>query len=122
MDCWEAGNWHLHYCLEQKAICTADDCITRNGVYLWKPETVAAAHNWCQRKCRRFMKAQIERIVIANTNTTEREMTPYLELARQFGYKVFSVIVENRHGNTNTHNVPVITLEKMAERFQIKLI
>lgn len=67
------------------------------------------------------MKVQVERIVIANTNTTEREMHPYMDLARQFGYKVFSVVVENRHGGTNVHNVPDATLEKMKSRFEIRL-
>ena len=67
------------------------------------------------------MKKQIERIAVTNTMTTERELQPYLDLARQFGYKVFSVVVENRHGGQNEHNVPTITLEKMKERFELKL-
>jgi hypothetical protein len=35
---------------------------------------------------------------------------------------VFSVIVENRHGGVNVHNVPEYTLKAMEERFDIKLI
>ena len=35
--------------------------------------------------------------------------------------KVFSIIVENRHGGENVHNVPQETLEKMKNRFEIKL-
>jgi predicted kinase len=102
--------------LGTKAICCADDYVTRNGVYNWKPETIGASHDWCQRKCRRFMKKQAERIVVANTSTSARELKPYMDLARQFGYKVFSVVVENRHGGVNVHNVPDATLEKMKER------
>lgn len=105
-----------------KAICTADDYHTdRNGKYNWKPENVGKSHDWCQRKCRRFMKKGIPVIVIDNTNTTERELTPYYDLARRFGYKTFSTIVENRHGGINTHNVPEETMEKMEKRFNIKL-
>ena len=105
-----------------RAICCADDFhITRDGKYVWKPERVGMGHDWCQRKCRRFMKKQVERIIVANTSTTEREMQPYMDLARQFGYKVFSVIVENRHGNASVHGVPEVTLDKMRERFNIKL-
>lgn len=104
-----------------KAICCADDYVTRNGVYNWKPETIGASHEWSQRKCRRFMKANVERIVVANTNTTEKEMLPYMELAEQYGYMVHSIIVENRHGGVNDHNVPEATLDKMRARFQIKL-
>lgn len=104
-----------------KAICSADDWFMRDGKYTWKPENVGTAHAWSQRKCRRFMKANVERIVVANTSTTEREMKPYMDLARQFGYKVFSIIVETRHGNKSVHNVPEESLEKMRARFSIKL-
>jgi len=67
------------------------------------------------------MKKQASRIVVANTTTTERELQPYMDLARRFNYKVFSVVVENRHGGVNIHNVPEETLVKMKNRFNIKL-
>jgi len=98
--------------LGTKAICSADDYVTRNGVYNWKPETIGASHDWCQRKCRRFMKKQVERIVVANTSTTERELKPYMDLARQFGYMVYSVIVENRASTKSVHDVPEETIIK----------
>ena len=105
-----------------RAVCSADDYFTtRSGDYIWSADKVGTAHAWCQRKCRRFMKKQVERIIIANTNTTEREMQPYFELAAQFGYKIFSVVVENRHSNASVHNVPEESLQKMRDRFQIKL-
>jgi hypothetical protein len=43
-------------------------------------------------------------------------------MAADHGYMVFSIIVENRHGGKNTHNVPTETLEKMKNRFELKLI
>jgi predicted kinase len=105
-----------------RAICTADDYHTdRNGLYNWKQENIGKSHNWCKRKCRRFLKAGIETVIVANTSTTEDEIKPYFEMARDFGYKFFSVIVENRHGNKNDHGVPDATLEKMKNRFSIKL-
>jgi len=107
--------------LLSRAICTADDFHMRNGKYVWTYERAGAAHIWCQRKCQRFMKAQAERIVVANTSTTERELKPYYDLARQFGYVVYSVVVENRHNGVNVHEVPEATLTKMKERFNIVL-
>ena len=88
---------------------------------MWSPETISAAHAWCQRKCRRFMKTQAERIVVANTSTTERELKPYYDLARNFNYKVFSIIVENRASTKNIHGVPEETIIKMKNRFEISL-
>ncbi len=108
--------------LGTKAICSADDYITHKGVYMWKPETVSKSHDWCQRKCRRFMQIGAQRIVIANTNTTAREMQPYIDMAKRYGYVYYSVIVEKRHENFNDHGVPQQTLEKMKDRFEIKLV
>ena len=68
------------------------------------------------------MKKQIERIIIANTSTTEKEMQPYMKLAKQFGYRVFYVITEGGWNNTKSiHNVPDDTLDKMKNRFEISL-
>lgn len=60
-------------------------------------------------------------IVVSNTFTQEWEMEPYFKLAKKYGYTVFSVIVENRHGGENEHGVPEEKVQIMRERFQIKL-
>ena len=107
--------------LETRAICSADDYQYRNGIYDWKPERVKASHEWCVRKCNRFMQIAHSKIVIANTNTTENEMQVYADLAEKCGYRIYYIIVERRHENKNTHNVPDETVEKMRARFDIKL-
>jgi hypothetical protein len=85
-----------------------------------------AAHMDCQRRVEELMKISDttqygSEIVVSNTSTTKKEMEPYLKLAEKYGYKVVSLIVENRHGNTSVHNVPDETMEKMRNRFEIKL-
>ena len=90
-------------------------------IYNWKEENVALAHAWCKRKCERFMKINMNRVIVANTSVTEWEITPYLNLAKKYGYTVFSIIVENRHGNSSIHNVPIETLERMKSKFDICL-
>ena len=104
-----------------KAICCADDFYMHDGEYKWVAEDIGKAHGWCQRKCRRFRKAQASQIVVANTSTTVREMQPYMDLARQFGYRVFTIIVETRHDGVSIHGVPEATLDKMRGRFDVKL-
>jgi predicted kinase len=103
-------------------ICTADDYLMENGKYVWSPEKLGIAHKKCQSKCENLMRLRFPRVVIANTSTTERELRPYYDLAKKYNYKVFSVIVENRHGGKDEHNVPEETIQKMLERFSIKLI
>ena len=111
-----AGKNTLAEALDIKAICCADDYFMRGGKYMWSGEALGAAHSWCQRKCRRFMKKQIDKIIIANTSTSERDLVPYADLARQFGYTVFYLVVENRHDGVNCHDVPAEALEKMKNR------
>jgi hypothetical protein len=48
-------------------------------------------------------------------------MDSYYELAQKYGYRVYSLIVENRHGGVNEHGVPEEKLEQMKTRFEIKL-
>jgi hypothetical protein len=48
-------------------------------------------------------------------------MKIYYELAELHGYRVHSIIMENRHEGINEHNVPVDKLEQMEKRFEVKL-
>jgi predicted kinase len=95
--------------------------IDDKGVYNFDGSKLKQAHNDCQQKCAERMKLEISRIVIANTFTEDWEMETYYEMAKRYKYRVHSVIVENRHGSTNIHNVPEEKLEQMKNRFNIKL-
>jgi hypothetical protein len=48
-------------------------------------------------------------------------MQPYFDLAEKYGYRVYSLIVENRHGGVNEHGVPEEKLVQMKKRFEIQL-
>ena len=48
-------------------------------------------------------------------------MNEYFKMAERYNYRVHTVIVENRHGGENIHDVPEDKLQKMKERFEIKL-
>ena len=102
-------------------ICTADDYFMVNGVYKFYKSKLGEAHHYCQTKCRLKMANASPKIVVANTSSTEKEMRPYFELAKEFGYRVFTVIVEKRHGGNNIHSVPEETISRMRLRFDIKL-
>jgi phenolic acid decarboxylase len=62
-----------------------------------------------------------EKIVVSNTFTQGWEMEPYYKLAESYGYRVFSIIVENRHGGENQHGVPEDKIEEMRVRFEFRL-
>jgi hypothetical protein len=48
-------------------------------------------------------------------------MDYYFNLAKEHGYRVYSLIVENRHGGVNEHGVPTEKVEQMRNRFNFKL-
>ncbi len=98
------------------------------GEYKFDPTKLIKAHEWCQSQIELAMinnhvTAGLDNsdIVVSNTFTQAWEMDAYYELANQYGYRVFSIIVENRHGGVNQHNVPEDKLQMMKERFEVKL-
>lgn len=91
--------------------------------YFFDPSKLQNAHKWCQSETERLMKSEVD-VAVCNTFTTEWEMKPYLDLAEKYNYTVFTLVLENRHGSVDIHNVPEETRKKQAERLSknIKLI
>jgi len=97
------------------------------GNYNFDGSKIKLAHEYCRTQTEAWMKTDgdqvnVNKIVVSNTFTQEWEIEPYFELAKKYGYKVFSIIVENRHGGTNVHGVPEEKIEQMKNRFKIKLL
>jgi predicted kinase len=107
--------------VEGNIICCADDYHMVDGEYRWKAENQGYAHKECQKKCETLMKIEATRIIVANTNTTVKEMKSYVDMAETYGYMVLSLVVENRHGGKDSHNVPEASLEIMENRLKESL-
>jgi predicted kinase len=110
------------------SICEADKFFyDKEGNYNFDGSKLRQAHEWCRNQVETRMKDNevnpqfYPEIVVSNTFTQEWEMEAYYKLAEQYGYKVFSIIVENRHGGVNEHGVPADKLEQMRNRFEVKL-
>ena len=104
----------------------ADQFFMMNGKYNFDITKIKLAHEYCQNQTEAWMKTdgtQVnnDKIVVSNTFTQEWEMEPYFKLAEKYGYRTFSLIVENRHGGVNEHGVPEDKLELMKNRFEVKL-
>jgi len=95
--------------------------VNEKGEYIFDATKLKEAHNDCQVKCAERMRNQFSKIVVANTFTQEWEMEPYFTMAERYNYRIHSVIVENRHGSKNVHNVPDEKILAMTNRFEIKL-
>jgi predicted kinase len=110
------------------SICEADKFFTdKEGNYNFDATKLSEAHKWCKEQVEIRMKDNqanpqfYPEIVVSNTFTQEWEMQSYIDLANQYGYTIFTIVVENRHGNSSVHNVPEETINKMKNRFEIKL-
>lgn len=104
-------------------VISADDYFVdkKTGQYNWSVDKLGEAHKYSQDTTINHMRKGTSKIFVANTFTTEKEMKPYFDMAKLFNYKIFTIVVENRHGGTNVHDVPTETLAKQKERFSIKL-
>jgi adenylate kinase family enzyme len=111
------------------SICETDQFFINQetGEYKFNPDEIKIAHQWCKDEVENRMKDNNEnpqhypKIVVSNTFTQEWEMDSYFKLAEKYDYKVFTMIVENRHNGKNIHGVSDEKLEVMRNRFQVKL-
>jgi predicted kinase len=99
----------------------ADMYFVRDGEYKFDSAKLKEAHEWCRSSVGGLMINEEPKLVVSNTFTQEWEMKSYYELAERYGYRVYSLIVENRHDGVNEHGVPEEKLEQMKKRFEIKL-
>jgi predicted kinase len=104
----------------------ADMYFMQDGEYKFDASKIKDAHNWCQSSVEQAMllnhtTGHNSTIIVSNTFTQEWEMEVYYNLAKQWNYRVTSMIIENRHEGVNIHGVPEETLIKMRDRFEIKL-
>ncbi len=96
--------------------------LNHEGEYKFDASKLKEAHEWCKKEAESYMKPHgFDRVIVSNTFTQEWEMDAYYNLARKYGYRVHSIIVENRHEGVNEHGVPADKLEQMKNRFEIKL-
>lgn len=99
----------------------ADMYFMNDGIYEFDASKLREAHDWCRKEVFRSMATNWKRIIVSNTFTQEWEMENYYKLAEQYGYQVYSLVVENRHGGVNQHGVPAEAVARMKDRFEIKL-
>jgi len=89
--------------------------VSERGIYNFDSSLLTQAREWCIHEVEREMwhakDAVNSNLVVADAFTTEAEIQPYFDLAEKYGYRVVSIILENRHGNTNIHDVKDKTLD-----------
>lgn len=109
---------------EKYPVYSVDDYFTNNetGDYQFDYKNNHLAYKQCEEQTKQAMLDDSSKIIVHNTFTIDWELEPYFKLASQFNYRLFVVTVENYHQNPNLHNVSEEQLQKMAEKYKVKLL
>ena len=105
-------------------IFSVDDFFTDEitGEYVFNFSDNHLAYKQCEELSRDAMKQNIAKVFVHNTFTMDWELEPYIKLAAEFDYTLFVVTVENYHGKQNTHGVSDEQLQKMVEKYKMRLL
>jgi predicted kinase len=94
----------------------------KTGEYRFDFQKNHLAYKNCEENTEKSLSKRIQKIFIDNTFTIEWELEPYFQLAQKHTYAIFVITVENRHNGVNVHEIPRENLEKMAAKYQVKLL
>src|SRR5581483_4813158 len=83
-----------HIAGERKAIASADHYFEKKGGYRFAKEQLGKAHDFCRERFLELIKNKERCIVVDNTNVQRRDYLYYERTARQHGYAVVTVVVE----------------------------
>jgi predicted kinase len=89
--------------------------IDSKGNYVYNPALIKNAHNWCQTKTEKDLKAG-KNVVVSNTFTQTWEMDWYKKVAKEVGADVKVIVAKGNY--KNVHGVPEEILAKMKQRWQ----
>jgi predicted kinase len=104
-------------------IFSVDDYFTNKetGVYEFNYKNNQYAYRQCEEQTEQSMLQHLSKIIVHNTFTLDWEPEPYFKLAAKYNYDLFVATVENYHEKGNVHNVSKEQLQKMAEKYKVKL-
>ena len=105
-------------------IFSVDDFFTDEitGEYVFNFSDNHLAYKQCEELTRDAITQNIAKVFVHNTFTMDWELEPYFKLASEYNYALFVVTVENYHKQKNTHGVSDEQLQKMAEKYKVKLL
>lgn len=96
-------------------VVEADQFFISNGVYVFNPQLLRSAHDWCFATAVMAMERRVD-VAVANTFSRYWEMKNYIEFARKNN---ITVRVKTCTGQfQNIHNVPNETIEAMRARWE----
>lgn len=101
-------------------VCSADDVMVRKeGGYTFDAERLRFAHDCTRTKVKKALEKKAPIVVLDNTNTSARDIEPYVELARyKVRFIVFPEVDLEVLAARNLHGVPKETLLSQRDRIR----
>ena len=104
-------------------IFSVDDFFTdENGNYTFNFADNYLAYEQCRKGVEDAIQNKAAKIIVHNTFTLLWEMEPYFLLAKTYNCLLYVLTVENYHTGKNKHGVSDEQLQKMAEKYAVKLV
>ncbi|WP_165311183.1 AAA family ATPase [Vibrio ziniensis] len=89
--------------------------VNEQGEYLYRPEAIGEAHQWCQSQADYWLH-QRENVVVSNTFVKLWEMSAYKKLAKKYKAKLKIIVCRESYGNI--HGVGEDVIERMRKDWQ----
>ena len=104
-------------------VYSVDDYFTdENGNYNFEHLKNHLAYDECKKNVLKEIQNKTEKIFVDNTFTLDWEMEPYFKLAKENNYQIFVLTTENYHSGVNVHGISMDLINKMAEKYKVKLL
>lgn len=102
-------------------VFSVDDYFTSEKGYAFEFDKNHLAYKQCEENTEAAMKNGSEKIFLHNTFTMDWEMETYFKLAEKHAYRVHVLTMEKYHKGKNVHEVSEEQIQKMAEKYKLKL-
>jgi predicted kinase len=107
---------------DKHPVFSVDDYFTGpGGHYEFRYNENHKAYEACEKNVKEAMLSCKPKIFVHNTFTHIWEMEPYFKMAKEEGYQIHVMTVENYHGSDNIHGINTDQIRKMADKYPIKL-
>jgi len=108
----------------QAPVFCIDDFFTDKitGAYNFIYDKNHLAYKQCEENTKTAMISEAPKIFVDNTFTMDWEIEPYFKLAAEYNYRIHVITVEKYHKGINTHGVSNEQLQKMADKFKVRLL
>lgn len=97
------------------------DYYAQYGENKWNEKLKPHADEYCRTRTKRLIEDGINKIVVTNSFSKNEDLDEYYEMAKQYEYKVFCMIMDNRNIEEYKRDVPKDIVEQQVMQLKNSL-